>query len=360
MTPLLNEAAKLAEQALTAFVTELVAPVYDVLRTGLATLAIATQVASFVNDQRLTVTHSPGNPTRFAIGGDDAVRGTFTARARSLTDQWPDFLVKCAAATNVTLPTLVTPGAEARWEVEQAQPLITVTSDVSVMGGDLSTSIDYETGRDPEEYRNGEVVTDLAYLTVSVQRREVDQFLQLGRTEAENAKKILLEVFPPGTRNVAEAGLSAVLDPVLNLLQAEISKQAGGGIFSVRGKYTVAVNHRLPPATTTTTSPKPPGSGTPQDDFCAQYQAMISNAIDTAGMDIPPWTAELVRRLKAMRPAAPADLVDDVDVMIGAYELTAADADADTIIDYALSHPLAEAELAIRTTCGTQIIPTPG
>jgi len=360
LAPLLNEAAKLGEKALTAFVTDLVAPVYDVLRTGLATLAIATQIASYVNDQRLTITHSPGNPTRFAIGDDDAVRGTFTARAASLTEQWPDFLVKCAAATNITLPTLVTPGAEAEWEVEQAQPLITVKPDVSVMGDDLSTSTDYETGRDPEEYRNGEIVTSLAYITVRVPRREVDQLLQLGRNQAENAKKILLEVFPPGTRNIADAGLSAVLDPVLGLLQSEISKQAGGGIFSVRGKYTVAVDHRLPPETTTTTNPTPPGSGTPKDDFCAQYQAMISNAIDTGGMDIPPWAAEILRRLKAMRPAAPADLVDDVDVLIGNYELIAADADADAIIDYALNHPVAESELTIRTTCGTQIIPTPG
>lgn len=345
---LYNAAVALAGGLAQEAIDQVIGPVFDVIRSGIATLAIATQIASFFTDTSLTVDLSPPRKqTRFAVGAEADITGEFVARANSLTGKWPGPLVECADATKVKLPTPIGVGADATWTVTQAQPVISARSSTTKVGSDLMARLGFTTGR--EEDDSGEEANILAYANVEIERRDIEQLLQLGRTEVQSAKMILLRRVPPVLRDVADRALSAVLDPVLTQLQKEIQK-AATGFFTLSGMNFVDVSFHRPPEPTTTPATTAPPTTDPELDFCTQYRAMLDNALATAGTDIPVWAGEIARRLERMRPAAPADLVGDVDVMTAAYRANADDADIGTIIE--LSQPLPQAVERISSFCG--------
>ena len=77
-----NYAVELAGDALRGLIGELTNPVFDLVRQGLATLAIATHIVSFFTDRSVTVNLAPpGNPSHFAVGSEADVTGMFVGRA---------------------------------------------------------------------------------------------------------------------------------------------------------------------------------------------------------------------------------------------------------------------------------------
>lgn len=66
--------------------------------------------------------------------------------------------------------------------------------------------------------------------------------------------------------------------------------------------------------------------------------------------DVVAWANEIVRRLNALRPAAPSQLVADVDVELGVYTAVAAAANVQVLIQRTL--PLQGASARIAAYCG--------
>ncbi len=343
-----NTAVRLAARAIAGLIDELTAPVFDVIRAGIAALGVATQFASFFRDTKLTITTEPTGPYRFAIGAEPDIEGQLLARAHSLSGEWPAELVDCANATNVSLPKPIGPGAATTWTVRQPTPVISATSTTNPVGDDLIARLEFVTGRESDDDAKGSETNSAAFTTARIPRKDVDDLLQLGRDQARAALAILLGRIPIAPlRDLASAALRAVVDPVLARVDQEIAG-AAGGMFALSGQHVVYVRFHIPPEPTTAPTTPPPTTP-PTADFCAQLREMIYVA-EFSDAPIVPWATDIVDRLERMKPSAPSDLVDDVDVLVRVYTAVAAEADILVLID--TTEPLPDASAALGAHCG--------
>lgn len=349
VTTIINVAIGFAAGAARVLIDELTAPVFDLIRVAVATIGIATQFTSFFRDHKLTVVVDPSQSARdyrFAVGAEADIAGQFVARAPSLTGEWPSELVDCARSTGVTLPQAIGVGAETTWTVEQATAVIAPATLTTKVRDDHSARLDFTTGRESEEQAAGELRNAAARVTARIQRKDVEELLQLGRSQVALAKALVLGRVPLPLRPVVEAALSAIIDPLLKRADAELAG-AAAGIFALSGVGQVFVSFHVPPATTTTESTPPPTE--PDDDFCTQFRDLV-DFVTTEDPDIVAWATEIVRRLEKMRPLAPGDLVDDVDVLLRVYRAVAAEASVLVLIE--TTEPLPQAAGALGDFCG--------
>jgi len=316
-----NVAVDLARGIVEVVVTKLTQPVFDLLRSAIGAVAVATLVVSYFTKQTLAVHVEPATAYRFAVGSEPDITGEFVATADKLTARWPDALLSCAQATKTKLPAVLTPGSKATWQVlANDGPVIAPAALTGVVGTDLSARLRFTTGRESTETAQGTDDSRIAAVRVQAERPELRELLELAKIHVRNALNSVLSAVP-----VPAHVLNSIFDPVLNRIQAEISGRAGG-VFTVAGTGTVLVTfHR--PKTKTTPAPTRTADPTKGGDFCAQYRAMAKWSYDHQGEPTPEaWAGELVRRLTRMRPAAPADKRPWVDSLLRVYRLVAASA----------------------------------
>lgn len=326
-----NTAVSYAQRVVQGLVDTVTAPVFEAIRLGVGALGVATVLVSYLQDQRLIVSVQPAqvdaDTYHFAVGSEPDVRGQFVARTASLTGSWPPFLVDCAKVAGATLPELIAPGAEATWSVvNYAVPVIAPGPLATKVGSDLTARLDFVTGRESEEQARGEATWDGVVASVAIPRKEVNDFLDLGREQIQAAEQLILSRIPePNLRQLAQQSLTKVVDPLVDQLQGEVTKRVPG-VFTLRGSSAILlVKYHKPPEPTPTASPTAPPSADPKTEFCNRYRAMLTwwwyDADLPAGSQS--WAAEIVRRLLDMRPYAPANLLGAVDIHIGLYRATA-------------------------------------
>ncbi|GAA3337357.1 hypothetical protein GCM10020358_13310 [Amorphoplanes nipponensis] len=314
-----NIAVDLARGIVEAVVTKLTQPVFDLLRAAIGAAAVATLVVSYFTKQTLSVRLEPATDFRFAVGSEPDISGEFVATADRLTEKWPDALVKCAEVTKKKLPTVLKSGAKATWQVAANDgPVITTGALTGVVGTDLTSRLRFTTGRETAEAAEETVERGTAVVRVEADRPELRELLEEAKFQVRAALNAVLSAVP-----VPAAVLNAIFDPVLNRIQAEISGRVGGA-FTVAGTGSVGVTFHRPRSKP---SSRPPTRSTGGGDFCTQYRAMAKWSHDHQGKPTTEaWAAELVSRLTAMRPAAPAGKRGWVDSLLRVYRLVAASA----------------------------------
>ena len=353
-----NVAIGLAQGLVEGLVKTLTAPVFQAIRFAVGALGVATIILSYFKDQTLDVTLDPAASStdvyRFAIGAEGDVAGTFVAKGKELTADWPAAVTDCAKVAGATLPKLIPPGAPATWTVTDPVGVI-APKDVHVLvDNDLAARLAFVTGRESEEQAKGEVIFDLADVTVMIPRDEVKQFLALARDQVNGARGQLLSAVPNGPLRIAADTLyAATIDPTLNELQQSITGAAADA-FSLTGSGVVVVKHHAPPETTTTASTAPtdsiPDTTTPPADFCSQYRDLVAWIRANPPGDVVAWATEIVDRLTTMRPSAPSEVLGDIDVELRVYGDVAASANAGVIGNDAV--PLGQAANHLGTLCG--------
>ena len=360
---LINGAVALAGGIIQGLINTITAPVLALLRVGIGALAVSTIFVSLFRDLTVRVELVPGQGAQdyhFAVGDAADVKGQLVARSESLTGQWPGILTDCAQAVGMPLPTATGAGAPANWTIEQGAGLITTGNLAGKVGDDLSARLDFSLGRETViDHTKGNPSNSNVFVRVRIPRKAVEDLLQFGRDTVVSAKQALLSQVPLAPlRLLVDTALSAVIDPLLNKLQSEI---VGGtaGRFTLSGIGQVNVGFHTPPATSTTPPPTTIPDTAPDDtvpgDFCALFSALVDFAASSDSVDIVPWAQEVVRQLEAMRPVAPAELLGDVDIMLGVYRAVVASADILTQIEVTL--PLGEATARIAAICGISFPP---
>ncbi len=355
---LFNGAVALTAGVIQGLINTITGPVLALLRVGIGALAVSTIFVSLFRDIRVRVEVEPGQGAQdyhFSVGQAPAVKGQFVARSDSLTGDWPAILKDCAQAVAMPLPTPTGAGATANWTIEQGGALISAGNLAGKVGEDLAARLDFSTGLEAElDHAKGEARNGNVFVRVRIPRKAVEDLLQFGRDAVVSAKQALLSQVPLAPlRSIVDTALSAIIDPMLSQLQAEI---AGGvaGRFTLSGIGLVNVSFHVPP----TTSTIPPSSSTPPtepadpepDDFCTLYKALVDFTASSDAIDIVPWAQEIVRQLEAMRPIAPPEVLADVDVELGVYRAVAESADVLTLIEASL--PLGDAAAHVGAFCG--------
>ena len=314
-----NLAVNLARGIVEAVVTKLTQPVFDLLRTAIGAAAVATLVVSYFTRQTLTVRLEPATAYRFTVGSEPDISGEFVATADKNTERWPPALVKCAEVTKKKLPTVLKPGAKATWQVTaNGGPLIAPGALTGVVGTDLTSRLRFTTGRESAETAEGTEERGTAVVRLEAERPELRELLEEAKLQVRSTLNTVLSSVP-----VPAEVLNAIFDPVLNRIQAEISGRVGG-VFTVAGTGRVEVTFHRPKSKP---SSRPSATSTGGGDFCTRYRAMAKWSHDHQGEPTTEaWAAELVARLTAMRPAAPADKRGWVDSLLRVYRLVAASA----------------------------------
>lgn len=245
--------------------------VFDIIRLAVGALGVAEVVVSYFRDEVLTVAvekvdaGAAAGGWRFSIGDELPIRGMFVAKAKDLTGNWPRALLDCAKSAGAPLPKLIEPYAQATWTEDDPRNVIETEQLVGAVSDDLAARLAFNTGSESEEAAKGELTSGTATVTVTIPRPEIEQFVQLGRNQIENAWQHVLSTVPRGELRTAVDGLKqTVVQPTIDRVQSGLNN-AVGGFFSLRGRQSVTVAFHIPPEPTTTTEPPstPPPTITP-------------------------------------------------------------------------------------------------
>lgn len=350
-----NFGLSLAKTVVEGLISAITAPVLNVIAIAVGALGVATIVASYFKDNTLNLRLAPPPPAptgyRFAVDQEADISGEFVATGKELTGDWPPLLIDCAKAAGASLPELLPVGNAANWEVMD-NGVITTGSRSGSVDADRSTRLRFTTGRESKEQAKGPELSNAAVATVRIPRKEVDSILDFARSKLNDAQSSILNKVPPAVRGAATDALNSVVNPTLNQIQGEISKTASG-VFTLSGTTRVFVLHHGTPDTTTSSSipdTTPPPDSSDEGDFCTQYLALVEFARSNQVGDVVAWATEIVNRLEAARPSAPAEFVGDVDIEIRVYSAVAASADVTVLIQ--TTEPLPAAAARLGTFCG--------
>jgi hypothetical protein len=349
-----NVALGLAQGAVEGLIKNLTAPIFNAIRVAVGALGVATTVISYFKDQTLDVTLEAPQASEdqypFAVGGGPDVNGKFVAKGRELTGDWPAALIDCANVAGAKLPQLIKPGSPANWEVD-GNNLIVPGPLMGEVSSDNTASLTFVTGRESEDDAKGEATYGIAYATVKIPRKEVEEFLALAKAQVDGVKGQLLSAVPPAARDAVSGLLAATVDPTVKQISDQIAGAVGGPL-AVQGTGKVVVLHHKPPDTTTIPEPSTPPDDDNDDDgdFCTQYQALADWTFANAGIDFAAFGAEAARRLTEMRPSAPDELLGAVDTELDVYTTLAASGDVLVLQDKA--EALGAAAAVLGNYCG--------
>ena len=362
-----NTAVDFAQGVVKGLVSTLSAPVVGFIRTALGVMGVATTMLSYVKDWSLDVRTDPERPDgdlyRFAIGDEADRSGSFVATVPPAAADWPPALKDCAGATGVPLPQLAVPGAPALWKVTYNEGVITTKGALTTpLGSDLTARLEFLTGREPQEFAQGDKVVGTALVSVKVPRGEITRFLEFVQAQMAAAEQILLAQVPTGVlHDQASAALQSFVQPVVDQLSSAVQDQADG-LFSLRGEGVVAVTHHSAPEPPTSAGS---GSSTTAESgdaaFCKALEATFAwlqqavkdaadrlNAAVAAGADRKameeanvPLGQGMVERYTALRALAPASLLADFDVAIayGQHLAIPLSGPRDIALQYGVSGP---------------------
>jgi len=319
-----NTAVSYAQKLIQGLIDTITAPVFEAIRLAVGVVGVASMVVTYLVDQKLTVSVDPPSEYRFAVGAEADIKGQFVARPTDLTGDWPPAIVDCAQVAGATLPTLLKAGTAATWTVAFfVGPVIAPAALQTTVNNDLSVRLDFVTGHESDEDAKGDPMTGAAIAKVQVPRKEVGDFLDLGRQQLASAEQLLTSQIPePTLRAAAQAGLEKIVEPVVSELETEIAGNAPT-IFTLQGtsEPLLVLFHKPPDAT-----PKPVGNPTPkptasQNGFCPMYRDYLAWAKSQGGGDTitRAQATEITVRFTDMRPLAPPELLSWVNLMISIY-----------------------------------------
>ncbi len=256
-----NSAVDLARSALETVVATLTRPIVDAVKLAVGAVATVTIVASYLKHWSAPVTATT-NPDRFAVGSEADRTGQLTVRIDpdAETDDWPPVLEDCAQAVGLELPSLSKEHMPVEWTlitqsaagiVNFAAPGLPLTGELH---RDLTSSIDYTTGREDETTAQGREVNDTVEIGVHVRRTEVEQL------------RTIIRGFITG--QVPDV-VAPVVNPILASYLSDVFKHLDD-ITAVDGTITLAVSHHVPPEpTTTSSSPCAPAAAIPPGTYAA-------------------------------------------------------------------------------------------
>lgn len=363
-----NVAVGLAQGIVQGLVDAITAPIFAAIRTGVAALGVASLVLSNLSHQVLTmrVAPTPGADPyyRFSVGDEPPVVGQFLATAPSLTTEWPDALVDCARTAGATLPELVRPGSRADWTVEATPGNVISYAPgggraSTAVGTDRTARLDFATGRETEEQAEGGAAEGWAHVFVRIPRAEIHGLLSILRGQVDAAVDQLASNIPapvagaPDLRAEALATYRQAVGP----LTAEMDEAIAGatdGIFALNGAIGLYVQYHETTTTTSSTSSTTTTSTststtssttTVPDQFCPRF---LAGYVEPDG-GIVAYGVAGVEFMNQLRPLAPSELIDEVDVALAMYHYAAA-FDIQGVSDTAVAFH--DAVLAMYGYCG--------
>jgi hypothetical protein len=251
-----NDIVNAGQAAIQGLINSITGPVLNILRLALGGLALVTMVASYLKPWHAAMSPSP-TTNRFAVGSEADRTGSFTVTVdkNSLTDQWPDVLVQCAKDVGVALPTLSKEGLPVKWTVLGDEPgLVTPHAPgngpfTTALDANLSSSLDYTTGREDEETAKG-----------SPEFPEVTATAIAERTEVDDLRRFVLSMADP-----AKLGLPGIVAQVVSPMVAYYVNLAIDKLADLTGvdaSTTIDVTHHIkPPPSTPPPSPSAFSSG---------------------------------------------------------------------------------------------------
>jgi hypothetical protein len=168
-----NIAVSFAQQVVTGLVKAVGNAVVGKIALAAAAAASIAEVVSYITPWSAKVA---ANPASVALGGN---AGSFKALVSSgSSSDYPTAVKDCAAALNITLPSLTAQGAKATWTL--VGPLTATSATAVTLDHQGSSTLQYRTGPSPCGASATEVESGLA--TVTVTRSAVDTLKTLVNT----------------------------------------------------------------------------------------------------------------------------------------------------------------------------------
>ena len=275
-----NKAVELAKAATETFLSQLTAPVVNLLRLAIGAVATFTTIVSYLKHWSATVTADPPENS-FSVTGGDKHTGSFTVSINKNDEiaSWPPQLVDCAEVLDVPLPTLSRTGLPATWEILEPEALVTIDQPAGPpftgrLDDKLTSRLDYTAGsEDKKTHDTGTLVTPPIHATVTVRRTEVDELRDLVTKFLSNQV--------PGI-------LRPVVDPILSSYVELATKQLDA-LVGVDGSDSIIVSHHVPrPPKPKPVAKTPPctanGTAIPVGSYSTTVGATIVTAMH---IDIP-------------------------------------------------------------------------
>jgi hypothetical protein len=266
LTGFWNHAVDLAEQAVKGVLKALTQPVLNVMALVIGGVAVISMIRSYLQQWTAGVVAEPAGTTFPITPNTTAGNVTVSIDTNAEIQDWPKQMVDCAAAADVTLPTLAKAGSPVTWTASPQEPgLITPGTLTGTLDAKLTQTLTYVTGNeDAKTHTTGTLVSPTVTTTVQVRRTEVEEL-----------------------RNFVTAYITgkvpAIVAPVLNPILAayiELATEYLDKITAVTGTTTFVVSHHVPktpsPSPTPTSSCNVSGTTIPAGSYAGPIKATLT------------------------------------------------------------------------------------
>jgi hypothetical protein len=236
------------------------------------------------------------------------------------------------------------------WTAIDLLPVTNLAKSTDGVVGNNQALLPFETGREDADAPKRRQVVAPASATAKVERKELDELLKLVRARLHGAiDEMLGKIKIDLVRSAASTVVYAIVNPVLNELQAELNR-LGSGVLTVSGTGTVWVAFHEPeqPTPTPTPEPKPSKKPKPKGDFCGKYREAALWWSKQGGLAA---AGEFANRLRAIRSLASPAQRGDLDVMIKIFDLVASGANPGVIGNEVEKNDFPGAGKRLGTTC---------
>ncbi len=222
------------------------------------TIAVGSQIALGLLPWTETLEGSP-DPTAKGVGVNGE-NGEFIVRATALGSnlQWPEFVVDCADAFGLPLPSLTPSNADVTLDVSNQLPsrLLVARDNHSELDRNGRAVIRFETTTESAELaRTGELHIGAVVATAKIHRKDLDQ---LGDRIAQS----LLSPLPQIVRDTIGSFLQAQLSTLLAGITAKIAS-----VRDVQASTVERVKYHTPKKRNPPPPPPPPSPGTGHSGF---------------------------------------------------------------------------------------------
>jgi hypothetical protein len=351
-----NTAITLAGDAVSGLVRNLGAPVLEAIGRAIAIGGIVSQISSYISGWNISLSASPV-VVAFPTAPAAPATGRFAVSDASARP-WQADLEQCAVAFGIDVPRVLEPGSEVTWQIERNSglpdgltPLLTTTFKTDVIPSEGPAYLDYTTGQnDPEATDPG-----WGYVTVTatVARSELNKVLEMARRlVTELIGQVVSVAIPvPALAQPVRDNLNALLQPLLDQLASAISAGTSSAMqMSGRAQVFVTYLRVRDPDPTPAVSPPPGQPGSGGGDFCAKLVELYP--LDAPLMDWPAMGAAGIAAIGQLSPLAPAELSDEMGVMMQMYQAATTASGLPNEAVLAVAEPFANAALTVVAYCG--------
>ncbi|HEV2527196.1 MAG TPA: hypothetical protein VGT61_01930 [Thermomicrobiales bacterium] len=266
--------------AITAAIDAVLRPILTQVRAIAAVVGTAVTVVSAIRPWTLRMRTDPV-VSRFAIGSEPDQEG----RASCLVDlggldEWPPYVLDCARAAEIELPSLKPEGAPVVWDFRPSRPgLMTLIERPDELDADGRAELLYVTGRESERTARGPERTGTVEVFATVSRK---QFEDLRATILNLAFGALPSIIQPFIRNL--------LGPVANDLLRKITE-----LTDTRSNTTLYIRYHDEPEPDPTPDPDTGTPGAVSTTFEPPYGHLgtVQLSLDAATCDGDTWDGDL-------------------------------------------------------------------